>query len=292
MKLLSVLFGLFFFVFQALANDPPAPPYNVTVAGGLLAWTPVASQTDVTFTVQVSSFEDRGWSDVPTCVRTTSTRCNVTGAAAEDSEGCAWLRVRAERAGQVSKPVQACSQHGDSCSPSVILSANPGALIVHLSRNNRLVTEYADNAGFMVYHGPEGKPLQDKKDASSTVTISGLNSGRRYCVQVGFTLFQKVYGTPSCARCLLVPHAETSPTSVVLTVVLILVPTVALLVAAVYVLMFRYGMIKRWLSLNRYHIPAHVTLKPFPAGHSSFESSHHSEDERFDVISSITPITP
>lgn len=62
---------------------------------------------------RLRSFEDRGWRDVPTCVRTTSTRCDVTGAAAEDSEGCAWLRVRAERAGQASKPVQACSQHGD-----------------------------------------------------------------------------------------------------------------------------------------------------------------------------------
>lgn len=59
------------------------------------------------------SFEDTGWRDVPTCVRTTSTRCNVTAAAAEDSVGCAWLRVRAERAGVLSKPVQACSQHGD-----------------------------------------------------------------------------------------------------------------------------------------------------------------------------------
>ncbi|XP_075886772.1 interferon gamma receptor 2 [Nelusetta ayraudi] len=289
MKRLSVLFGLFFFfVFQALANDPPAPPTNLTVAGGLLAWTPVASQTGVTFTVQVNGFEDTDakWRDVPTCVRTTSTRCNVSAAIAEDSEGCARLRVTAERAGKQSEPVETCSQHGDSCSPSVILSANPGTLIVHLNRNNPLVTEYADSAGFRVYHGPDGEQMKGPWDTQSTLTLPGLDSGQRYCVQVGFTLYTKDYGPPSCTRCLLVPHAETS---VVLTVVLILVPAVALIVATVYVLIFHYGMIKRWLSLNRYHIPAHVTLKPFPAGHSTFESSHRSEDEHFDVISSITP---
>lgn len=54
---------------------------------------------------------------------------------------------------------------------------------------------------------------------------------------------------------------EASPTNVVLTMVLVLVPTVALIVATVYVLMFRDGMIKRWLSLNRYHIPSHVSIQ-------------------------------
>lgn len=37
----------------AVADDPPAPPTNVTVAQGLVMWTPVASKTNVTYTVQV-----------------------------------------------------------------------------------------------------------------------------------------------------------------------------------------------------------------------------------------------
>lgn len=41
---------------SVLADDPLASPTNVTVAGGLLTWTPVASQTDVTYTVQVSRY--------------------------------------------------------------------------------------------------------------------------------------------------------------------------------------------------------------------------------------------
>lgn len=36
---------------SALADDLPAPPTNVTVARGLLTWTPVDSETDVTYTV-------------------------------------------------------------------------------------------------------------------------------------------------------------------------------------------------------------------------------------------------
>lgn len=143
-------------------------------------------------------------------------------------------------------------------------------------------------------------PLQNSYiDTMASLTIPGLTSGQRYCVQVGFTLFRKTYGLPSCTRCLMVPHAgesdlltrrrrcsktdfffwfifsfilftlfvlawprvETSPTNVVVTVVLVLVPMVAILIATVYVIMFRYGMIKRWLSLNRYHLPAHVSIQ-------------------------------
>lgn len=59
-------------------------------------------------------------------------------------------------------------------------------------------------------------------------------------------------------------------TRVVLTVVLVLVPAVALIVATVYVLIFHYGMIKRWLSLNRYHIPAHVSIKTDAHTHCKF----------------------
>lgn len=53
---------------------------------------------------------------------------------------------------------------------------------------------------------------------------------------------------------------DPSPPNVVLTVVLVLVPVVALLVATVYVFIFHCGMIKRWLSLNRYHIPNNVSI--------------------------------
>lgn len=53
---------------------------------------------------------------------------------------------------------------------------------------------------------------------------------------------------------------ETSPHNVVLIVVLVLVPAVALLVAAVYFLMFHDRRIKRWLSLNRYHVPENVSV--------------------------------
>lgn len=56
---------------------------------------------------------------------------------------------------------------------------------------------------------------------------------------------------------------ETSPPNVVLTVVLVLVPVVAVLVATVYVLMFHNGMIKRWLSLNQYHIPTNVSIQTY-----------------------------
>lgn len=126
---------------------------------------------------------------------------------------------------------------GDMCSPIVNLSVEPGTLFVHLNRNNQLVANNADNAGFRVYHGPEGAPLRVRtplphpapltiqtfwnniqtdvwrhlqanyKDTSSSLTLRGLVSGQRYCVQVGFTLYGKAYGPPSCIRCLLVPHA-------------------------------------------------------------------------------------
>lgn len=59
------------------------------------------------------SFHERAWTDVPGCVRISSSECNVTSAGAGDPHGCTLLRVRAVRRGLASEPVQACSKFGE-----------------------------------------------------------------------------------------------------------------------------------------------------------------------------------
>lgn len=49
---------------------------------------------------------------------------------------------------------------GDSCTPDFSLTAGPGSLTVHLSRNHGLPLEQADHARHRVYYGKEGEPLE------------------------------------------------------------------------------------------------------------------------------------
>lgn len=60
------------------------------------------------------SFESYVWTDVPYCVHTSLNSCNVSSIKARSEYGCVMLRVQAERHGQTSPSVQACSTHGKS----------------------------------------------------------------------------------------------------------------------------------------------------------------------------------
>lgn len=62
--------------------------------------------------VFVLSFDSKEWKNVSACFRTSSTSCNVTSSIVESEYGCVMLRVRAERHGLKSQPVQACSRQG------------------------------------------------------------------------------------------------------------------------------------------------------------------------------------
>ncbi|XP_078119152.1 interferon gamma receptor 2 isoform X2 [Sander vitreus] len=176
----SVLFILV--VVQALSASPPAPQ-NIHVDNWLLTWTPAAEEGATTYTVQYSSFNSRKWTNVPSCVRISSNSCNVTSTKAEDEHGCVRLRVRAERRGLTSRSVEACSRHGDSCTPDFSLMPGPVSLTVYLSRNHSLAQEYGGHAKYRVYYGKEGEPLLKYKDAVASVTIPELQEGQRYCAQ-------------------------------------------------------------------------------------------------------------
>uniref|UniRef100_A0A3Q3XAD0 Fibronectin type-III domain-containing protein n=1 Tax=Mola mola TaxID=94237 RepID=A0A3Q3XAD0_MOLML len=242
------------FVILSLCDAPPAPPQSVRVERWLMTWAAAPDERDVTYTVQYSSFDSRVWTDVTACVRISSTECNVAATKAKDERGCVMLRVQAERRALRSDPVQACSQHGDSCSPEVRLSARPGSLTVHLTGDHSLAVENAAHAKHRVCWGKEGEPLKGKV---SSVSIPGLEEGQRYCVEVQYTLYNKTIGVPSCNHCALIPESSKN-TWIILTVVFVVIPLILTPIMA-YIFMFHCQRVKRWLRITRYQIPEDVS---------------------------------
>lgn len=265
---------------SAPSKEPPAPPQHVHVNNSLLTWTPPPGETGLTYTVN-SSFFSSVQSNVPTCVHTSSTSCNVPSVAAESEDNCVRLEVQAERQGLTSEPAKACSLHSDFCTPKVRLSARPGSLTVHLSRNHNLAEEHEDHLEHRIYYGKEGETLQLYEDSPSTHTLPKLQEGQRYCIQVEFILHDKPVGLPTCPQCELIPHTDAGMNpGVIVGGVLILT---VLIVASAYVLICQAGRIKRWLR-PPYEIPDDFFLYRSLAVPTSSPTEEH-----FDVISCFTP---
>ncbi|XP_035859718.1 interferon gamma receptor 2 isoform X1 [Sander lucioperca] len=282
----SVLFVLV--VVQALSESPPAPQ-NIHVDNWLLTWTP-ASEGDTTYTVQYSRFNNRKWTNVSSCVHISSNSCNVTSTKAEAEHGCVRLRVRAERRGLPSPPVEACSRHGDTCTPDLSLMPGPGSLTVYLTMNHSLAQEYGRHAKYRVYYGKEGEPLLANstkyEDAEASVTISELQEGQRYCVQVQYRYFKSSIGLPTCTQCELIPESKKDSNQTVILVVGPIMVPVLLIPLIAYFLICKSERIKQWLR-PPYELPEDF-LESFPEHHLPISSSSPTE-ECWDVISSISP---
>ncbi|KAK9538151.1 hypothetical protein VZT92_005704 [Zoarces viviparus] len=257
-----------------LSEVPPAPPLNVHVDNWLLTWPPAPEEGNVTYTVQYSSFDSDVWTDVPACVHISSNSCPVISTKEKGEHGCVMLRVQAERRGLTSTPVQACSKHGDSCTPDFRLTAGarPGSLTVLLSRSHSLAQEHGDHAQHRVYYGKEGAPREEHVDAVSSVTIPELQQGQRYCVEVQYLYFSHPVGLGACARCELVPTAvlvrhssgkDSKGSEVVAAVVPVVVVLFVVIPVLAYFLIFQRGTIKRWLR-PPYQLREDFFLGPFP----------------------------
>nr|XP_057938432.1 interferon gamma receptor 2 isoform X2 [Doryrhamphus excisus] len=197
----------FLLVTKVLSEAPPGPPQNVQLNNWQLTWTPATEEHNVTYTVWYHSFDADQWKDVPTCKQMSSTSCNVNFMKAEADHGCALIGVLAERRGLTSEIARACSSQGNSCSPEVVLSANPGTLIVHLSRNSGISLE-GYHVKHRIYFGKEGEPLEAYEDAVSSVPIPNLKDGEHYCASVQYTYFDTPIGVASCTRCKAIPHSK------------------------------------------------------------------------------------
>ncbi|KAG7239126.1 hypothetical protein INR49_030006 [Caranx melampygus] len=262
---------------------PPPPPQNIHVEKWLLRWTPATEERNITYSVQYRSFDSTEWKNVSACFRMSSTSCNMTSSVPKSEHGCVMLRVRAERHGLKSKPVQACSRQGDTCTPEVSLTARPGSLTVYVSRSHSLVQEYGDHIKNRVYYGKDGESLQEYKEGVSSVPINNLEEGQRYCAKVQYIYFTEKIGLESCTQCEVIP----GPSKPVQTEVMVVGVVIVLAVTAVtaYVLICHRGKIKRWLR-PPYEMPE-VLIESYPK-HRLIISPSSPSEEHYDVISSIT----
>ncbi|KAI9527604.1 hypothetical protein NQZ68_028827 [Dissostichus eleginoides] len=271
---------------QVFSEAPPAPPQDIQVDNWLLRWSPESDPDDgdVTYTAQYSSFDSGVWTDVPYCDHTPLNYCNVSSIKARSEYGCMMLRVRAERHGQNSPSVQACSKHGHLCTPDFNLIASPGSLTVHLSKNTTFLREHADHAKYRVYYGKKGEALQDYKDGLASVTIDELQEGQRYCTRVQYLYFKDTVGLPTCTQCELIPESDSRRTATIVSLVLLGVLLLVFPVIA-YFLLFQRWRFKRWLQ-PRYTFREHL-LEPIP---EPFLPIHSSTEEHYDVISSMSQV--
>ncbi|XP_035532404.1 interferon gamma receptor 2 [Morone saxatilis] len=272
-----------------LSEAPPPPPQNITKLSGewKLTWTPAGEERNVTYTVQYSGFDssrENSWSNVPACVQIPSTTCNVRFTKAKGEHGCVRLGVRAESRGLESSLEEACSQHVDSCSPAVRMTAQPGSLTVHLSRKHELANEHADHAKHRIFLGKEGEPLMAYTDDVSSVSIYGLQEGQRYCVKVQYMVMDSLVGLPSCPKCELIPESKKSNQAQIIVPAVIVLVLVILTPMVAYVLIFHCEKIKQLLrpyeNLPIFLVDSFYVHYPLPIS-SPIE-------ENWDVISRIT----
>ncbi|XP_017297554.1 interferon gamma receptor 2 isoform X2 [Kryptolebias marmoratus] len=237
----------------------PAPPTRVLVNGSQLTWSPGSEDADVTYSVDYRRFGSNSWNAVPECRSTPLPSCSPVSFRLRYD--CHELRVRAERAGLKSEPVQACSSHGDLCSPQVHLKAGPGSLTVGLSNNHSLFQEYAAHAKHRVYYGEEGEQLERHEDSESSAFFKGLDVGRRFCVQVQFLKYEKPFGRASCVQCDIIPPSGES-TQKVLIVAVVVIVLVVLIVGIFYIFICKYKKIKQLLrppcSIPEVHTHTHT----------------------------------
>ncbi|KAM4608529.1 interleukin-20 receptor subunit alpha-like [Polymixia lowei] len=264
---------------QVWCEDLP-PPQDVHI-DSLLRWSPDAEHRHVTYTAQYLSFDTERWKNVPSCVQTNLTSCDVTAIKANAEHGCVGLRVRAEKYGLTSRPVEACGEQGDACSPRFSVIPGQGLLTVELSRNNSMSKAYAAHYKHIVYFGKKGEKLKEFKEAISSVNIKDLEEGGQYCVKVQFILYSKPLGPPSCAQCAVIPGSEKTNdiTIAIVTVVMVFI-AVALIVA--YILIFQHERIKQFLR-PPYQMPKYLS-EPLP---SLKQSISNDDVEHYDQISFI-----
>ncbi|KAF7656973.1 hypothetical protein LDENG_00033680 [Lucifuga dentata] len=277
---------LYIQAFGQVVSEVLPPLQDVHVNGGLLRWTASPQHRNASYSVQYRS-SDKKWKDVLSCIRTTLTSCDVTSMAAETEHGCVMLRLRAEQAGLSSQWVEACSKEGDRCSPEVRLAARPGFLTVYLNRNHSLALQHGDHAKHRVYYGKEGQPLRSYEDAASSVSVSELEEGQRYCIKVQYLYYGVPIGAPSCTQCVLIPESsvktQLAEIGVTVVVVVIMVPVV---IAVAYILIFKHKRIKKWLR-PPYEMPE-LVFRPLPESHRLLSMRSPSE-ECFDMISVVIP---
>lgn len=263
-----------------LSDVPPAPPQGIHVDDWMLTWTPSSMEGNTTYTVQYSKFDEEKWLNVKSCVHTSLNSCDVSFTKLEAMYGCVKIRVFTERNGRRSKPVEACGRQGDSCTPDLSLKARPGILTVHLSRDHILAEDNGDHAGYKVCYGKEQQPPQHCEDSISSLTITDLEEGQRYCVQAQYTNFRERVGLPSCMKCEDIPNTRPTNKQTGIIVGVVVFFTVVVLLMLAYFLIFHRQRIKRFLR-PPVQIPAdllrsvpHIPLSPI-------------SDEECDPISGI-----
>lgn len=263
-------------------TSPPPPPQNISVEKWLMRWTPATEDGDdgdITYSVEYRSIDTK-WRNVSSCVRTSSTSCNVTSSATESEHGCVMLRVRAERHGLKSRAAQACSRKGDTCTPEVRLTARPGSLTVYMSRNHSLVQEYGDHFRNRVYYRRDGDSQDKEREGVDSVPLYDLKEGETYCVRVQYMLYNQKFGLESCTQCEFIPWPDQSVQTEVIAVVAVVL-ILAVIAVTAYILICHRGKIKRWLQ-PPYEMPE-VLLDLYPKHHIISCPSSPSE-EHCDVL--------
>ncbi|XP_056145458.1 uncharacterized protein LOC130120763 isoform X2 [Lampris incognitus] len=261
------------------------PPLQDVHIDSMLRWSPAPEHNNVTYTVQYLSFDAQHWQDVPACVQTKLTSCDVTVTKSKEKHGCVKLRVLTKKLGLTSTPVEACSKKGDSCSPRFNLTSRPGFLTVHLSRNHSLALRHADHAKHKIYYGKEGQDLQKFRVATSSESIRELEEGVNYCVRVQFIYHDKPLGPPGCTQCTVIPESGVKRKyAEIIGAVVAVVFVVTVSIAIAYMIIFQSKRIKQWLG-PLYQMPEFI-LQPLPEDHPRICTSPCIED--FDRLSFVS----
>ncbi|KAK2906413.1 interferon gamma receptor 2 [Channa argus] len=255
---------------QVLSEALLAPPQNVHVQGDLVTWTPAIKDSDVIYTVQYKRF-DQAWKDLPSCIGTILNYCNVSFTKPKNS--CIRLRVQAKKHKLNSKPVEACSRNGDTCTPEVSLTVRPGSLTVNLSRNHSLALEHGGHAQHRVYYAKEGELLTKYENIASSVSFSDLEPGQRYCVKIEYILYHIAVGPESCVECVVILESGQRPklTEAIAVVVAIIV-LISLITVMAYITIFHKRRVKQWLQ-PPCEIPNHFMIWSGPGQYLPSSSS-------------------
>lgn len=230
------------FIIQVSADEIP-PPQDVRV-DSVLRWRPdTKHQHHVKYTVQYNIFDHQEWLEVPGCVQTELTTCNITSIS---MDGCVMLRVHALEGGRMSVAVQAYG-YDNTCSPVFTLIPRPGSLTVNML-NNSLSYAHGDHAEYLINYSRVGHPSK-KRYSLSSVPLVDLVVGERYCVEVQYILYNTPYGPPSRTQCEVIPVSDKDRENKTLAITLPIVLALGVLVVgSAFVITRNYERIKQFLQ--------------------------------------------
>ncbi|KAG9271299.1 interferon gamma receptor 2 precursor [Astyanax mexicanus] len=248
---------VFFIPSSACLSELP-PPQHVVIESSTLRWNPPLGESNFNYTVQFSKVPEEEWHYVCGC---NQTQFNFT-AASEDFYGRIF-RIRTETTNQSSAWIpseQVLCEHTATCSPLFNLTVKSDKVYLWTGHKDQsLKREFGGHIVFKALYWKEDQ-ISNKQEyyvGGGTLKIEGLKSGQKYCFQVVYLAYSKLYGRPSRVLCQVIPISPAQENIQIIVVGILIVVVLFGFGVCLYCFYKNYKKVKLFLQ-PPLDIPEHI----------------------------------